>query len=285
MLLGATLAAQQVLAQPGANPFPKPTPAFLLRPKIAPLPASLADRLRPIGLLATDPQLKSKLAARLESHGRAKGNRGSVASQVLDGKGGTGDRNRLKRPANAKGQRTAPHVGAATVEILDAWVSPSNLDADLRVKAPKYYAAGDVTFRVSGPCGLDYGGPASNDGGTFGCCFYDDAGAELMQIGDHGNHVDKWHLGAGGQTVTLKFSASGLPDVSRTFAGVTGPPRVVKVTLTIDSVAPFLGANAAGIQTANANFGGSSPRTLRQLGAADAPGPRGSRRAAVRQNL
>lgn len=140
VLLGATLAAQQVLAQPGANPFPKPTPAFLLRPKIAPLPASLADRLRPIGLLATDPQLKSKLAARLESHGRAKGNRGSVASQVLDGKGGTGDRNRLKRPANAKGQRTAPHVGAATVEILDAWVSPSNLDADLRVKAPKYYA-------------------------------------------------------------------------------------------------------------------------------------------------
>jgi hypothetical protein len=263
VLFAVALAVPPARAQLSPHPGPTPTAVLHAMPKsVGPaLPAGLADRIKTHGLLATDPQLKSKLAALLESRGRARGNRGSVVAQIVQGRGGYGEKNKASAPPDTKGRKTAPPSGPPTFEVTSAFLSPWDVDATLNVKAAKFYAAGEVTYKVSGPCGLDYGGPLESDGPLGLCCFVEENGAEKMFLRNYSNHADKWRLGADGKTVTLTFAAAGLPNASKTFTGAIGAGQQVKVTLTVDAVAPFLGANAAGLQGANAKFGGTGPRS------------------------
>ena len=202
-----------------------------------------------------------KLAAKHDNVRRSlSSTRGAVSSQIMSGKPGYGDATQVARPANAKADRIAAPSGPPTAEIVSANMGPWGITARLKVKAPKKYGTGDVTYKVSGPCGLDYGGPLESDGSIFGCCYYDETQTEFMALKTQGNWADKWRLGAGPHTVKLTFSASGLPDMTRSFTGVTGAFQQVKISLTVDSVPPFLGANAAGVQASNAKFGGNGPR-------------------------
>ncbi|MBK9062754.1 MAG: hypothetical protein IPL89_06105 [Acidobacteria bacterium] len=264
VLIAVVLAAPAARAQLNQNPWPTPTASnmkVIAKGAVAAIPPGVADRIKTNGLLATDPQLKAKMAALLESRGRARGNRGSVVAQIVQGRGGYGEKNKPTAPPDTKGRKTAPPSGPPTLEITSAFLSAWDVDATLKVKAPKAYAAGEVTYKVSGPCGLDYGGPLESDGPLGICCFPDENGAEKMFLKNSSNNADKWRLGADGKTVTLTFLAAGLPNASKTFAGVLGAGQQVKITLSIDAVAPFLGANAAGLQAANAKFGGNSPRS------------------------
>lgn len=265
VLLAAALAAAPARAQLSGRPGgPTPTAGpmqSVAKGAVVAIPPGVADRIKTHGILVTDPQLKSKLAALLESRGRARGNRGSVVAQFVPGRGGYGEKNKPTAPPDTKGRKTAPPSGPPTLEITSAYLSPWDIYATLRAKSPKSHTSGDVTYKVSGPCGLDYGGPLEGDGPFGMCCFTDETGAEKMFFKNTLNHAEQWRLGAGGKTVTLTFKAAGLPDATKTFTGVIGAWQQVKVTLTIDAVAPFLGANGAGLQAANAKFGGSSPRS------------------------
>src|SRR5262245_50369383 len=260
LVLTAVVAASSDRAgAAGETPAPQKRPGSS-SPKIS---AALATRLRAAGLDPADPQLGQKLRQRLD-----------VSRQTLLRRSGLVTKP-LPPAQNAKGTRSPSQVMrfsdgllkarpvtpvGTSLSIDEASLYYDELDAMLKVTAPKVYKASDIAYRATEPiCGLDASGPMESwMGSTWPCCLFDHQGVESMNL--KAVISKPFALGAKPRDVTVAFSSPGLPSATRVFPGIHGYNDQVFVILTIDALPPHVPSNGFGIQEKDCHLGGSGAR-------------------------